>query len=68
MFQETGSGAWFPEFVRTLHQHHKGKRKGQTSTWNEKQVRVWDNAKARLAFAAFSRLIMPGDRDGRIWG
>jgi len=31
-------------------------------------VQVCDNTKARLAFAAFSGLVMAGDRDGRIRG
>jgi hypothetical protein len=66
--EETGSAAWFPDCVRESKEHHRDKRKGQTSAWQGRPVRVWDNTKARLAFSGFTGLVMAGNREGRIRG
>ena len=66
--QQTKSAAWFPDCVRMSNQHHKSKHKGDASHWDGREVRVWDNTKARVAFASFSGLVMAGDKEGRIRG
>ncbi len=63
-----GTAARFPNCVRGSNEHHKGKRKGERSIWEDQEVRVCDNTQARVAFAAFSGLVMAGDREGRIRG
>lgn len=67
-YEKTGSAAWFPDFVRASREHHKGKQKKDPSVWEGRTVRVWDNTKARLAFASFSGLMMSGDKQDRIRG
>jgi hypothetical protein len=67
-FEKTKSAAWFPDCVRGSRQYHKGKQKKDQSVWEGRTVKVFDNTKARLAFASFSGLLMAGDKEGRIRG
>jgi hypothetical protein len=67
-YEETGSAAWYPRFVRESKEHHKGKRKKDESVWQGRSVTVTDNTKARAAFASFSGLEMAGDVERRIRG
>lgn len=67
-YEKTGSAAWFPNCVRASNLHHKGKQKNEMSVWNQSPVKVFDNTKARLAFAKFSDLVMAGDKEHRIRG
>ena len=66
--EQTGSAAWFPNCVRASRQHHSGKQRKELSLWEDREVTVCDNTKARVAFASFSGLVMAGDREGRIRG
>jgi len=50
----------FPGFVRESKEHHSGKSKGDTSEWNGLPVRVFDNTKARDAFARYSGRVLNG--------
>ncbi len=67
-FEECHSTAWFPDCVRESKLHHEGKHKGETSVWEGREVKVWDNTKARLAFGKFTKLVMAGNKEDRIRG
>jgi hypothetical protein len=67
-YEQNGSGAVFPDCVRESREYHKGKQKGDQSVWEGRTVKVYDNTKARVAFASFSGLLMAGDKERRIRG
>jgi hypothetical protein len=67
-YEKTGSAGWYPLCVRESEEHHKGKKKKAQSVWEGRNVKVCNNTTARRAFAAFSRLVMAGDKEGRIRG
>src|SRR5262249_10905925 len=66
--ETTGSAAWFPNCVRSSREYHKGKDRKQASEWEGRPVQVCDNTQARKAFAAFTGLVMAGDKDDRVRG
>jgi hypothetical protein len=66
--EKNHTAAWFPKCVRASRQHHAGKQRKEPSVWENRDVTVCDNTKARLAFAKFTGLVMAGDREHRIRG
>ncbi|NOK37136.1 hypothetical protein [Corallococcus exercitus] len=65
-----------PDCVRTSNAHHPGKRKGDTSDWKGRTVKVCDNTTARNAFGRYigrsmngeSREVAVGWEVAHIWG
>ncbi len=66
---DKGGAVRYPNCVRTLNEHHKGKQRGSESVLsNGRIVTVRDNTKARLAFGSFSGLRMNGTHDDTVRG
>jgi hypothetical protein len=63
-----GTAAVFPQYVRGSREHHPRKQRGDSSSWNNKEVRVWDNTKARQAFRRLTGLMLGGNVSGRVRG
>jgi hypothetical protein len=68
LIKEHGHAAVFPKCVRASREHHPGAARGHQSIWLKQEVRVYDNSKARLAFARISKLVLSGDRPNRVRG
>lgn len=50
----------FPDAARESNEHHKGVKRGNKSTWENREINIYDNNKARTAFGQYAGLRMGG--------
>lgn len=50
----------FPDAARESNEFHKGIKRAQKSTWEGREINIYDNQKARTAFGQYAKLRMGG--------